>query len=246
MATAPAQAQARLLDLQALDTRLHQIAHARATIAERTQARDVHVQLEGAKDLLIAAQTEASDITREQTRAEVDVEAVRSRIERDQQRMDSGAVPAKELESIAHEIESLRKRQSDLEDIELEIMERLESAQAAAASHETRAMQLQQELADLQASVASQEADLDAQRDAAAAERATVAADIPADLLALYERIREGGGVGAAMLQAKTCQGCRMTLPETEISRLRAVSEDSVERCDNCRCILVRTAESGL
>jgi len=246
MASAPATAQARLLDLQAVDTQLQQISHARAGIPERREVVEVTSQLEVTRDRAIAAATEASDIARLQTRADDDVQAVRTRIERDKQRMDSGSVPAKELENLAHEIESLKRRQAELEDTELEIMERLESAQAAHEGYTRDVALLEASLASLRDVVANREAELAQQESEASAARADIAAEIPADLLALYNKIRDGGGVGAALLRQKTCQGCRIALPESEITRLRAVAEDSVERCDNCRCIVVRTAESGL
>ena len=246
MASAPAAAQALLLDVQALDTRLQQIAHARTAIEERRQAVEVAGELEVTRDRVVAAATEASDIAREQARADDDVQAVRARIERDQQRMDAGNVPAKELESLAHEIASLRRRQGELEDTELEIMERLESAQAAHTLYLQRVEDLQAQKSSLDAVVAAREAELAEQEKQARAERVSVAARVPADLMALYDKIRAGGGVGAALLRQKTCQGCRIALPETDLAALRAAAEDSVQRCENCRCILVRTAESGL
>jgi len=246
MASAPASSQARLLDLQALDTQLQQLTHARAGISERREAVDVAAELEVTQDRAVAAATEASDIARLQARADDDVQAVRARIERDKHLMDSGNVAAKELENLAHEIESLKRRQSELEDTELEIMERLESAQTAHTGYVAQVEELQARLTSLQAAIAARESELATQEQQTQTQRAAVAAEIPADLLALYEKVRAAGGVGAAMLRQKTCQGCRITLPESEITRLRATEPDSIERCDNCRCILVRTAESGL
>lgn len=246
MASAPASSQARLLDLQALDTQLQQITHARAGIAERREAVNVAAELEVTQDRAVAAATEASDIARLQARADDDVQAVRTRIERDKQLMDSGSVAAKELENLAHEIESLKRRQTELEDAELEIMERLESAQTAHAAYLAQVDELQARLTSLQGVVAARETELATQEQQTQTDRTGVAAEIPADLLALYDKVRAAGGVGAALLRQKSCQGCRITLPESEITRLRAADPDSVERCDNCRCILVRTEESGL
>lgn len=246
MASAPASSQARLLDLQALDTQLQQISHARAGIPERREAVNIAAELEVTQDRAVAAATEASDIARLQARADDDVQAVRTRIDRDTQLMDSGNVAAKELENLAHEIESLKRRQSELEDTELEIMERLESAQSAHAAYTEQVAALQNQLSGLQTTIAEREAELAAQEQQANTERSTVAAEIPAELLALYDKVRAGGSVGAALLRQKACQGCRISLPESEITRLRAADPDSIERCDNCRCILVRTAESGL
>ena len=78
-------------------------------------------------------------------------------------------------------------------------------------------------------------------------ERSLIGNGIPADLLALYEKAREhSGGVGAAMLRARRCEGCRIELSGSELSAVRTAEPDEVVRCENCRRILVRTDESGL
>ena len=66
-------------------------------------------------------------------------------------------------------------------------------------------------------------------------------------MLTMYEKIRaSSGGVGAAELRQRRCGGCRLELNNVEINELRDADPDVVMRCDECRRILVRTAESGL
>ena len=121
--------QIRLLEVQALDARIAQLDHKRRTLPEHTELDRLGADLAQLRDLLVAAQTEESDTAREQTKAEQDVDQVRQRATRDQQRLDSGAVTSpKDLENLQREIVSLAKRQGDLEDIVLEVMERRESA----------------------------------------------------------------------------------------------------------------------
>ena len=137
--------------MQGLDAKLDQLAHRRRNLAELAEISRTSSALADVADLLVAAQTEESDVRREVAKAESDVEAVRSRSVRDRQRMDSGAVgSAKELEALQHEVESLARRQSDLEDIELEAMERLESIQARVAELAERKATLTGELGVLQ------------------------------------------------------------------------------------------------
>ena len=246
MATAPASAQAQLLDVQARDTRLAQIAHARATLPQQARLLEIAQESERIGDLLIAARTNASDISREQTRAEGDVQLVVQRIERDQAMLNSGSLPAKELESLQHELQSLARRKNELEDVELEIMERLEEANAAASDFQSQLDALAAEQTELGDEVRAALDELEAEAADAAAQRAAVVAAIPADLIALYEKIRGDNPTAAALLQRGACTGCRIDLPATELSRVRESEPDLIIRCDNCRCILVRTAESGL
>ncbi|WP_166025248.1 C4-type zinc ribbon domain-containing protein [Streptomyces chilikensis] len=247
MNAAPAD-QIRLLDVQALDTRLQQLAHKRRSLPEHAEIESLTKDLTQLRDLLVAAQTEESDCAREQTKAEQDVDQVRKRAARDQQRLDSGAVSSpKDLENLQREITSLAKRQGDLEDVVLEVMERRESAQARVAELEERVAAVQAKLDDATARRDAAFGELDGESGSVTKERQVVAASVPADLLKLYEKLREQqGGVGAARLYQRRCEGCQLELNITEVNEVRAAAPDAVVRCENCRRILVRTSESGL
>ena len=245
---APPEAQLRLLHLQEIDTAIDRLAHRRRTLPELAEIDRLENRLAELRDLVVTTETELSDADREQRKVENDVDLVRTRMVRDQQRLDTGAVShAKELESLRHELDSLAKRQGDLEEIVLEHMERREEIEGRLTALTTERDAL---TVDLDAAVARRDEAFNAiDTDAAAttAERAIVAGEIPPDLLALYEKIRASeGGLGAAPLARGQCQGCRLPLPPTEISRFRTAEPDEVLRCDECRRILVRTAESGL
>ncbi|TXS45060.1 hypothetical protein EAO75_19300 [Streptomyces sp. uw30] len=240
--------QIRLLDVQALDVRLQQLTHKRRSLPEHAEIESLtkdHTQL---RDLLVAAQTEESDCAREQTKAEQDVDQVRQRAVRDQQRLDSGAVTSpKDLENLQHEIASLAKRQGDLEDVVLEVMERRESAQERVAELTERVGAVQGKVDDATARRDAAFEEIDGEVATVTKEREVIAGSVPADLLKLYDKLRvQQGGIGAARLYQRTCQGCRQELAVTELSEVRAAAPDTVLRCENCRRILVRTAESGL
>ncbi|MGW0914003.1 zinc ribbon domain-containing protein [Streptomyces sp. NPDC002784] len=247
MNAAPAD-QIRLLEVQALDVRLQQLAHKRRSLPEHAEIESLTKDLTQLRDLLVAAQTEESDTAREQIKAEQDVDQVRQRAVRDQQRLDSGAVSSsKDLENLQREIASLAKRQADLEDVVLEVMERRESAQERVAELTERVGSVESKIDDATSRRDAAFESLDGEAATVTKEREVIAGAIPADLLKLYEKLREQqGGVGAAKLQARTCQGCRQELSITDINEIRAAAPDTVVRCENCRRILVRTAESGL
>ncbi|WP_432067665.1 zinc ribbon domain-containing protein [Streptomyces sp. C10-9-1] len=247
MNAAPAD-QIRLLDVQALDVRLAQLAHKRVSLPEHAELESLNKDLAQLRDLLVAAQTEESDTAREQTKAEQDVDQVRQRAARDQQRLDSGAVSSpKDLENLQREIVSLARRQGDLEDIVLEVMERREAAQERAGELTGRVGSVQAKVDDATARRDAAQRELDDEAASATKEREVVAASVPADLMKLYEKLRvQQGGVGAARLFQRRCEGCRLELNITELNEVRAAAPDAVLRCENCRRILVRTSESGL
>jgi uncharacterized protein len=240
--------QIRLLEVQALDLRLGQLDHKRKNLPEHAEIERLNADAKQLGDLVVAARTQESDTAREQTKAEQDVDQVRQRAVRDQQRLDSGVVTSpKDLENLQREIASLAKRQGDLEDIVLEVMERREQAQEHATELAERLESVQGKVTEAEGRRAAALAEIDAEGATAAKEREVVAASVPADLLALYNKLRaQSGGVGAAKLYQKRCEGCRLELNITELNEVRAAAPDAVVRCENCRRILVRTPDSGL
>ncbi|WP_179764407.1 zinc ribbon domain-containing protein [Streptomyces fulvorobeus] len=240
--------QIRLLEVQALDVRLSQASHKARSLPEHAEIDALNNDLAQLRDLLVASQTEESDTTREQAKAEQDVDQVRQRAVRDQQRLDSGTVSSpKDLESLQREIVSLAKRQGDLEDVVLEIMERREGAQERVTELTARVSAVQAKLDDALARRDAAISELDAEAATLTKDREVVAAAVPADLLKLYDKLRaQQGGVGAARLYQRRCEGCRLELNITEVNDVKAASPDTVLRCENCHRILIRTSESGL
>jgi predicted nucleic acid-binding Zn-ribbon protein len=245
--TAAPQDQWRLLDVQAHDTRLAQLAHRRNTLPELAELERHTMRRRVLDDELVAARTTVSDVRRELSKAEADVEQVRSRVTRNQSRLDAGQGSAKDMQALQHELGSLAERQSVLEDAELEVMERLETAEGRIAELEGRAGELDGEIALLTKRRDEAFGAIDEEAAAERNARADAAAGLPGDLLALYEKVRDGrGGVGAARLFQRRCEGCRLELNPTDIARIRSAGDDAVLRCEECGRILVRTPDSGL
>jgi predicted nucleic acid-binding Zn-ribbon protein len=239
-------AQRRLLDVQAIDTSLAQIAHRRKTLPEIGELDRLARELSGLEDERVRAQVAVDDIDRDIARLEKDIEQVRARADRDRVRLEAGTGPAKELEALQHELATLSRRQGELEDAELELMEQREGAQAGLDGIEQRLGEIRQTRADTETKKDTAVSDLDKEYQWKASSRVPLVADLPADLIALYEKTRESTGMGAALLRAGRCGGCRLELSGSERSRVRGAAPDEVVRCEECQRILVRTAESGL
>ena len=240
--------QLRLLDLQALDTRLDQLAHRRATLPEHAELERSGRRLRELRDLLVASDTEHGDVERARAKAEADVEQVRARARRNQQRLDSGQVgAARDLEALQSELASLARRQGDLEDVELEVMERLEGIAARREELVTTREEVAEGHAAAEARRDATLEEIDAEASTTATLRGVLAGQVDAALVAVYEKIRaQQAGIGAAALLHRRCQGCRLELDRTEINRLRDAEPDEVTRCPECGRVLVRTPESGL
>ncbi|MEU5882296.1 C4-type zinc ribbon domain-containing protein [Spirillospora sp. NPDC047279] len=245
---AASEAQQRLIDLQELDTALDRLAHRRRTLPELADIERLESRLTELRDAIVAAETEVGDLDREQKKAEQDVDQVRSRADRDQKRLDSGQVTsAKDLSSLQAELASLQRRQSDLEEVVLEIMERREEADSKVGRLRAEQGTAQEELATAGGRRDEAQQKIDEEAGMTSTARTTVAKDVPDELLALYEKLRgQFGGVGAAKLYRGACQGCHLALNTVDLNRIRAADADEVIRCEECRRILIRTPESGL
>lgn len=241
-------AQLKLLDIQALDSQLDSLRAQITSMPETAELARLGQRLDELKTRVRDLGVDVDDLTTEQRKADRDVEAVKTRRERDQGMIDSGGVSnPKDLERMVHELESLARRISALEDVELEVMEQLETAQTERSAAEAEAEQVAAQVATVEAQRARRSAEIKAQGAEVAQERARLADGMPADLMELYAKLRaQKDGVGAAALRQRQCGGCRLTLDASILGSIRAAATDEVLRCEECGRILVRTGESGL
>ena len=241
-------AQVRLLDLQELDSRADLLRHQRRSLPESARLAELAEARVLTDDQARDARIEVDDLAVEQAKVDADVEQVKTRRERDQQRIDQGVISnPKDIQRMQREMVSLERRITSLEDDEIEVMERAEEAQRTLDALNAQLADTDAEIADLTAKRDARLAEMDEALGELDARRGPIVADLPADLLALYDRLRESkGGVGAALLRARRCAGCNLDLDHAEVATIRAAADDEVVRCDECSRILVRTSESGL
>ncbi|MFI6158556.1 MULTISPECIES: zinc ribbon domain-containing protein [Micromonospora] len=238
--------QRRLLDLQAIDTTLAQLAHRRRTLPELAELETLARELSALEDERVRAQVAVDDLDRDIARIEKDVEQVRARKSKDEARLASGSGPARELEALQHELVSLNRRQSDLEDAELELMEQRETAQGVLDGIERRAADARERRAAAERRRDDALAEIAKEEEFKRQSRQPLAGDLPAELVTLYDKIRADTGLGAALLTGGRCGGCRLELYGADMARIRKAAPDDVVRCEECRRIMVRTNESGL
>ncbi|WP_306214273.1 zinc ribbon domain-containing protein [Actinoplanes sp. RD1] len=244
MKAAP-EAQRRLLDLQAVDTALNQLAHRRKTLPELTEIDASAREISALEDERVRAQVAVDDLDRDINRLEKDIDQVRTRKDKDQKRLDAGGA-LREIEGLQHELATLNRRQGELEDAELELMEQRESAEQTLNEVKKRIAEAVEKRTAAEARRDEALADIAKEQEFKAGSRAPLAADLPDDLVKLYDKIREDTGLGAALFRAGRCGGCRIELYGADLARVKSAPADEVVRCEECRRIMVRTAESGL
>lgn len=237
--------QHRLLELQQLDSA---ITRAKRSIASPPQAEQLKehdgelVELDrtvldklGAVDDLVANVKRVADDTR----------LVQERKSRDQGRLDQGA-DAKTAQALQQEIETLDRRASDLEDQQLELMEQQEQAEAELESARGASESLRDKRDKLAAERDAELVTVQHELEGLESERHGLAAGLPGELLALYEKQRERYGFGATLLRGRLSVAGGVELTATELTEVARAAEDDVVMCPASNAILVRTSESGL
>lgn len=238
--------QRQMLELAKVDAELSRTEHRRRTLPELAEITAAEKKLRDLRDSLVAVQTSGSDLDREITRQEREIESVRAREDRDRKLLESGTVLAKQMADIEHELHTLERRQTALEDDLLELMERREALELDGKRNGAEVDQSEAALADAIKRRDSAFEDLDTTKARRDADRAALLPKFPADLLSLYERVRARGGIGAALLRSRRCGACQLDVDRNAVAAIKSSPTDAVIQCENCSAILVRTVESGL
>ena len=164
-----------------------------------------------------------------------------SRIVRDEARLNGGSASPKELEQLQHEVGTLSARRAELEEIELEIMMRVEAINERITALKSEEAELAAVIADLEIRKENALTIIHSDIDLITKDRTETVQGIEKALVDLYEKIRETtGGAGAAALSAGSCSGCNLSINAVELKRVSELTDDEVVRCEECRCILVR------
>jgi len=232
--------QRSLAEVVEIDAELSRMAHRRAHLPEFQRYDEVQAEHRTANDRVAALQLALEDLQAQVTRFESEIDAVRQREDRDRSLLQSGTPDAKQLSDLQHELATLQRRQSSLEDSLLEVMEQREELQINQNRELTTIDSLQAELASVQQTRDEALAEIDTASEDRVERRTQLMAGLDSELAELYEHQRSSAGVGAGLLQGKRCGACRIELDRGELSRISAAADDDVLRCPECRAILLR------
>ena len=232
--------QRSLFELSKLDAELSRIAHRATHLPQQEACQRMQAEYNAAGDRLGVVRITLEDLDAQASRFESEIEAVRQREERDRSLLKSGATDAKQLSDLQHELETLLRRQTSLEDSLLDVMEQREELQAKLDAEQTAVDALQSELASAQQALDTALAEIDHARQEHSSRRDTLTATLDPALSALYERQRAGGGPGAGPLLGHRCGACRIEIGRGELSRISSAAEDELVRCPECGAILLR------
>ncbi|MCU1373647.1 MAG: hypothetical protein JWO68_933 [Actinomycetia bacterium] len=230
-----------LLDVQDRDLVADQLRHRRASLPERAAQAELEAARERLDIELTDLQARFVEVQRSQKRIEDEVAILQSKVEAENKKLYSGTVTSpRELQAMQEEIDALTRRQRGLEDDVLGLMETAEPLAEEVDRLGARRAELEAESARLAGVIAEAEAEIDAELVGVVADREGVAAGVPADLLATYEKLRVHlDGIGVARLNGTQCSGCHLSLPATEVAAVHKATPGAVVYHEECGRILV-------
>jgi predicted nucleic acid-binding Zn-ribbon protein len=230
----------QLLAVQERDAALERLRHRRATLPERAALADAEAAGAGIRNRLAELAVPRDELARVQRKHEDEAQSLAEQAGAVEKRMYSGEVSSpRELQAMQADVEQLRRHQRTVEERALETMEQLEPLQAEAGELEAALGRSDAAVAEARAALTGAEAVVDGEIGAEQHARDDAAAALGnPGLLADYER-RRTQGQGAARLVGNTCQSCHLTIPATEVDRIRKAPEGTVAYCDNCGAILI-------
>jgi predicted nucleic acid-binding Zn-ribbon protein len=232
-----------ILEMAAVDAELSRLDHRGKHLEEQQRFDAVQVEHRAAGDVLATLRIALEDLDGQVAKFEGEIDSVRKREDRDRGLLAGGTVDVKNVGEIQHELEALQRRQESLEDSLLDIMEHRERLQNDLSDQQSRIEEMQVDLAAATAARDEALVLIDQSRHQALSRREELAASAPSELVALYERQRAQGGIGAGRLQGRRCGACRIEIDRGELARISAAREDEVLRCPECSAILVRVRD---
>lgn len=240
MPTADLAAQRALLKLADTDRQIDTARHRRDGLPEIAYLAEAAQGRQQLADTTALREVEVGDLDAAARKLDAEIESVSLRVRRDEERLASAAVAAKEAENLQREVESLARRKASLEDDALELMEQREQAESTLASLRGQAASLETEIAAATIRRDAQQTAIDDDLARLSVQRAALVAEVPGAVLGVYDRIRAAGKVAAAGLSGDRCGGCGMALDKASLDELRTAAADEVPRCPECGALLVR------
>lgn len=230
--------QAELLGLVSLDLEITRTKTSLATLSSGEALSGLRAKQREAAALLIEKQNSLDSVELELSRAEADLKLVEQRIEKDKIRLNQTS-SSKDAQGIQSELETLAKRKSELEDLELAVLERKEEAEKFFEIVMSDKKKIDEELATKESANEAEIMKLRSGLDLISNQRAQQASRIEPELLDLYSK-KATRGIPVGSLVNRECGACRMTIGATALTEIMASPRDEIVTCPDCQAILVR------
>jgi predicted nucleic acid-binding Zn-ribbon protein len=230
--------QSALLKLSQVDLEIEQIKNEISKAISSKELTEASANLAQASEEVIVARTHFENLSMEARKADDNLHLVEERIARDLERLNSTSSP-KDAQAMQSEVESLSRRKGELEEVELEVLDRLEKAEDELKNVSSKREEFSKTVKDLQESIQGQVDQLKTRGRKLTADRETLVSKIPQDALEKYKTLA-ARQIAVGQVQDRACSACRMGLTASTIDSLSALAEDEIGNCPECLAMIVR------
>ena len=237
---AKVESQRLLLDLNSIDQSISKLDYQKKNHPQLMKITELTARVPSIEASIVENDSQITETKKEVSKAEIDVENISKRVQKDKERLSSSETSAKDLTQIQHEIGTLESKQKELEEVQIEFLEKVEDLEHKKRGLQEILEQVKSEISELNTTI---KADFEkANKEIAnfATERQIVVGKIENELITLYEKIRTEQGIGAGLFSHGTCNSCQIQISPSEINNINSTDPEEIVRCENCRCVLVR------
>jgi uncharacterized protein len=230
----------QLFALQEIDSAIDVLRHRRSHLPETQALTATNAAIAKLDAEAATLGNERDSLASQEHALEVDDATLTKKLTTLQMQLAKSIMP-KEAEALQNEINSLKGQRSSLEDRELELLDTIEPIETRLAAIAAELVPLHEQADAHRAAVAAATAAVDAEIADATARRAACAADIPADAVERYDKLRSHfGGIALARIDHGTCMGCNMKISNKELEAIKAAPPEAEVNCDECGRLLMR------
>jgi predicted nucleic acid-binding Zn-ribbon protein len=223
----------QLFQLQELDL---EIESTEQSIKQITGQLGESEAVVAARNKLGAENQRLEELNRTQKSTEYDIQDLTTKLNKATEELYSGRIHnPKELTTLQQEIESIKTRKSQLEDKTLGLMEQTEQAKSNVGSFSSELKLKETEWRSQQKALSTQLEELKTRLAALKQERGQTTSEIEHSTLQMYNDLRKQKGIAVVKVEQGICRGCRISLPVSELQRIRG---GSLVRCSSCGRIL--------
>ena len=237
---AKVESQRLLLDLNSIDQSISKLDYQKKNHPQLMKITELTARVPSIEASIVENDSQIIETKKEVSKAEIDVENISKRVQKDKERLASSETSAKDLTQIQHEIGTLESKQKELEEVQIEFLEKVEDLEHKKRGLQEIVEQVKEEISELNIAIKADFEKANKEIVTFSTERLTVISKVEKDLLDLYEKIRSEHGIGAGLFSHGTCNSCQIQISPSEINNINSTDPEEVIRCENCRCILVR------
>jgi uncharacterized protein len=237
---AKVESQRLLLDLNSIDQSISKLDYQKKNHPQLMKITELTARVPSIEASIVENDSLITETKKEVSKAEIDVENISKRVQKDKERLSSSDTSAKDLTQLQHEIGTLESKQKELEEVQIEFLEKVEDLEHKKRGLQDILAQLKYEISSLNTLIKNDFSKANNEITVFATKRNQVISKIDKPLAELYEKIRLEHGIGAGLFIHGSCSTCQLQISSAEIDKINALDSEEVIRCENCRGILVR------